>query len=301
MLLRSPSLQALPVLRCSSRPSLSLGRSRRARVTRRAPTRDSKSGERERDPILIGDLSPDLDPSTLGSSSSSSSSSTQPLLALKEWSPVVAALASGEVTLLLRKGGIREPRFVPKARSFALVPTSHHTNASALRQDLFCSSSSSSSSSSPSSPSSSLPLDFDQRDPRGIDIGVAARVTGCWSVSRDENVAAAVEALVAFHPYRSSSTSTLARLEFRPGAPLTLLELRAFPLTPPVHVPAEVAEAYWGCRSWVELAETEAERIRESCSSRCSPALGDAEFLEKARALRQTISSLRGVESLVEL
>lgn len=233
---------------------------------------------------------------------SSSSSSLPPLLALKEWAPVVDSLATGRVTLLLRKGGVREPRFVPKARSFALVPTSHHTDAGALRKDLF----SDDENGDGDEESFKASFAFDQRDPGGIEIRVAACVTGAWTVSGDENIGAALEALARFHPYRSSpppsstsatstsTSSTLARLGYRPGSPLTLLELRAFS-SPAVRVPAEIAEAYWGCRSWVELAEAEAEEIRKNSMS---PALGEGEFLAKARALRETLSLIQGVESL---
>lgn len=300
MLLRIPLIGARPSPRYNRGLAASLDGNRRPRVRRRATTRASKETHSS-----LGDL--DGHPGVLDLDlRSPSSSPSPPLLALKEWAPVIDGLAAGRVTLLLRKGGVREPRFAPEARTFALVPTSRHTDAGALREGSY------------GAPS----LAFDQRDPRGIEIRVAARVTGAWTVSGDGNISSAVEALARFHPYRFSSSSsssssspssssssppsssastarsssTLARLGFRPGTPLTLLELRAFSLSAAVRVPAEVAESYWGCRSWVELAGTEAERIKES--SPFSPALDDGEFLARARALREALSRIQGVKAL---
>jgi hypothetical protein len=54
-------------------------------------------------------------------------------VALKEWAPTCAALGSGEQTILIRKGGIREPTFVPEARAFLLFPTSFHTDQQLLK------------------------------------------------------------------------------------------------------------------------------------------------------------------------
>jgi hypothetical protein len=51
------------------------------------------------------------------------------LPALKEWAPTCAAISTGEQTILLRKGGIKEPTFKPIARDFLLFPTSFHTDA----------------------------------------------------------------------------------------------------------------------------------------------------------------------------
>ena len=51
------------------------------------------------------------------------------LPALKEWAPTCAAIAAGQQTILLRKGGIKEPMFKPIARDFLLFPTSFHTDA----------------------------------------------------------------------------------------------------------------------------------------------------------------------------
>src|SRR5713101_1868887 len=46
--------------------------------------------------------------------------------ALKEWSSVIAALARGEQIVLIRKGGIADPKFGLEATRFYLFPTNFH-------------------------------------------------------------------------------------------------------------------------------------------------------------------------------
>ena len=58
-----------------------------------------------------------------------------PLVALKEWAALVAALGEGKQTVLLRKGGIREGPFKAPASSFYLFPTSFHSEGRLLRPD----------------------------------------------------------------------------------------------------------------------------------------------------------------------
>ena len=48
------------------------------------------------------------------------------LVALKEWAVTISALQSGEQTIVVRKGGIREPHFDIRDRRFWLLPTSFH-------------------------------------------------------------------------------------------------------------------------------------------------------------------------------
>lgn len=56
----------------------------------------------------------------------------------KEWAGVCAALASGEQTLILRKGGIAEEGgvFTPEHRAFWLFPTRLHESQQGLRFDV---------------------------------------------------------------------------------------------------------------------------------------------------------------------
>jgi hypothetical protein len=50
--------------------------------------------------------------------------------ALKEWSNVIDALGSGEQVILIRKGGIADPKFGVEAERFYLYPTFFHQQQS---------------------------------------------------------------------------------------------------------------------------------------------------------------------------
>jgi len=50
--------------------------------------------------------------------------------ALKEWSTVIDALARGEQVVLIRKGGIADPKFGVEAERFYLYPTYFHQQQS---------------------------------------------------------------------------------------------------------------------------------------------------------------------------
>ena len=82
-----------------------------------------------------------------------------------------------------------------------------------------------------------------------------------------------------------------ARLKWRAAQPLTLLELRARRLRPPLALPAR--DDFWGCFSWVDVgasaAADAAERWRHG-----TPAVPGEEFAEKQAALRR---ALRGLEA----
>lgn len=84
---------------------------------------------------------------------------------------------------------------------------------------------------------------------------------------------------------------TQARLKRRAAQPLTLLELRARRLRPPLALPAR--DDFWGCFSWVDVgaraAAEAAERWRHG-----TPAVPDEDFAAKQAALRR---ALRGMEA----
>ena len=77
-----------------------------------------------------------------------------------------------------------------------------------------------------------------------------------------------------------------ARLKWRAAQPLTLLELRARRLRPPLALPAR--DSFWGCFSWVDVgaaaAAEAAERWRHG-----TPAIPVEEFAEKQAALRRAL------------
>ena len=69
------------------------------------------------------------------------------------------------------------------------------------------------------------------------------------------------------------------RFHWRPKYPLTVALLRGYTLQKP---PAtRVLDEYIGCKSWVELGQ-------EVLLGQMEPVLGDAEFRERADAIKQT-------------
>lgn len=95
------------------------------------------------------------------------------LIALKEWAVTAAALGAGEQTILLRKGGIKEPRFTPEADRFVIFPTSFHTEQQLLKPG-----------------AAERYADEMQMEPRQLEvipIAQYAEVTGCWT-TEDERV-----------------------------------------------------------------------------------------------------------------
>ena len=107
-------------------------------------------------------------------------------MALKEWAAVVAALASGEQTVLFRKGGLRDgggktKGFTLQSGRFALFPTNYHPpNASAA--DVLA------------RPEASRRAP-DMRRGESVPLRVAGEVTGAWT-TRDPG---ALDALGGHH------------------------------------------------------------------------------------------------------
>ena len=194
-------------------------------------------------------------------------------VALKEWAAVVAALASGEQTVLFRKGGLRDgggktKGFTLESGRFALFPTNYHPpNASAA--DVLA------------RPEASRRAP-DMRRGESVPLRVAAEVTGAWT-TRDPAV---LDALGAHHVW---SRETLAsRLGWKPDAPVAVIEVRAFRAVGAEAdgtvstLPPDV-ERYGGCKSWVDLPEPVALGV---------PALSDAEFAAKAESLRRALEAV---------
>lgn len=128
--------------------------------------------------------------------------------ALKEWAPAVTALLNGEQTVLLRKGGIKEPTFTPKASQFLLFPTAFHTDDSLLKSDLQA--------------RYNADCLVDPKSQSILNFNCLAEVTGTWATT-DPNVLAALDALHIYGPNFLN-----ARLRWRPTQPLTILEVRAY-------------------------------------------------------------------------
>ncbi len=135
--------------------------------------------------------------------------------ALKEWSTVIDALGRGEQAVLIRKGGIADPKFGLEATQFYLYPTYFHQGE-------------------------------DEHRPR-VRITHWCEVVRMWSVREHD-------ALQRLAPLVAIPAETLdARYRFRPDQALHIVGVRAFALPQPVDV--AFRDEYAGCRSWLSVDE----------------------------------------------
>lgn len=133
--------------------------------------------------------------------------------ALKEWSTVIDALGHGDQVVLVRKGGIADPKFGLEASEFYLYPTYFHQGESEHR-------------------------------PR-VAISHWCEVIRTWSL-RDADV------LHRLAPLVSIPVETLdARYRFRPDQALHIIGVRVHAL--PRAVEIAFHDEYAGCRSWLSV------------------------------------------------
>jgi hypothetical protein len=135
--------------------------------------------------------------------------------ALKEWASAIAALGRGEQIILIRKGGIADPKFGLEAERFYLFPTNFH--------------------------------DGGGQPPTAVPITHWCETVKTWEV-RDLDALLRLEAQVVF------DRNTLeTRYRFRPDQAIHVIAVRTFALPNAVSVPMN--DRYEGCRSWVSLDE----------------------------------------------
>ncbi len=155
-------------------------------------------------------------------------------VALKEWAVVVEALGTGQQLILVRKGGIRDPKgaFSLQHREFLLYPTQEHQKESQVRPEFrqhFCQGS---------------PL---TSDPAGIDFKVYGGIAFCGQIRDPEQLGG----LERYHIWTPEFFKE--RMQYRPQAPTWVAVLRAYRLPKPIRHPAK--PEYAGCKSWVPLTE----------------------------------------------
>ena len=153
--------------------------------------------------------------------------------ALKEWSIVCDALASGEQAVLLRKGGIVEGtgEFLIEQPRFLLFPSTFHPAPELLRPEAR---------GGPARTGSAPSGD-------GV-VRIAA-----WAeavASRPVESEAEARRLAAWTIYTADCAAE--RFLMQKHRTLHLVLVRAYRLAAPVHVP--LRPEYAGCTSWVELA-----------------------------------------------
>ena len=151
--------------------------------------------------------------------------------ALKEWAIAVDALLSGDLILLVRKGGIREVRqsFELPSNRFLLFPTYEHQKLEALR---------------PPYGAQLMPQAVPKvGDP--VAIGGWAQITHQLLLQGSS----LVDDLSPFHIWADSWLTE--RLAWKPERPAYGLMLRVHRFSNPVAIPYD--NRYGGCRSWVSM------------------------------------------------
>lgn len=135
--------------------------------------------------------------------------------ALKEWSTVIESLGRGEQVVLIRKGGIADPKFGVEANEFYLYPTYFHQGESEHR------------------PSVSLTH--------------WCEVVRVFSFRQ-------IEVLHRLAPFVSIPLETLeSRYRFRPDEALNVIGVRTYALPRPFEV--KFRDEYAGCRSWLSIED----------------------------------------------
>jgi hypothetical protein len=176
-------------------------------------------------------------------------------VALKEWGSVVASLAHGDASILLRKGGIAEKGFKLQSRCFAFYPTAFHDAAAFLQAGA-------------AAAFGSAPGVTPGQD---AELSVLGECTAAWQT---DDGPGALAALTAFHPWTDALLAT--RLNWRPADKLTIVEVRAWVLPQPHHLGG--SPDHGGCKSWLGLP---AGRLS---AGECRPALDDAAWERRQRA-----------------
>ncbi|MBI3332544.1 MAG: DUF1802 family protein [Candidatus Omnitrophica bacterium] len=158
-------------------------------------------------------------------------------IALKEWAIVVEALAAGEQILLVRKGGIRDPKgaFQLQHREFLLYPTWEHQGEKT---------------------EGAIRPEFRQRyegilrqphAPAEVPLKVYGGVAFCGEIRAPDQM----KGLEDYHIWSPGFFEE--RMKYRPQAPTLIVVLRAYRLPREIRHP--IRPEYAGCKSWVPLSE----------------------------------------------
>lgn len=169
--------------------------------------------------------------------------------AFKEWAVIVHALATGQQSLILRKGGIAEEGgvFRPEHERFWLYPTYVHQQRAGVQPAM-----------------AAWFTCMPPRPPQGT-----LRLTHYVTVPRVYYTTdlAILEALAPWHQWSLSTVTQ--RFHYRtPG--LYVLPVRVFALPTPLDVP-DLPE-YEGCKTWVDLGQ--------EYPANATPVLSDVAFAE---------------------
>ncbi len=187
-----------------------------------------------------------------------------PSVALKEWAVVCDLLLAGRQVVLLRKGGIHEPRrgFAVEHQDFFLYPNTEHQRPEHLQ---------------PAYHSWVAPGEPAARETGTVTLPGFARVVDVIPVTEPGWLRALEGETCWTHQLFD------LRLSYKPERPLYVITVRAYRLPQPLVLPYH--KLYAGCRSWVPLRET----IPSRAVAGAQPALEDAPFEGRRRAVRETL------------
>lgn len=183
-------------------------------------------------------------------------------IGLKEWAVTVDAIARGEQTILLRKGGIREDgkHFKIEHEQFFLYPGHYHEGETLLKPE------------KRGLLDDTQPEDFESV----VDLAVFAEIEEVIEVSTEEQV----RALDEFHIW--SPEFAEKRFNWKPRHPLNLIIVRAHLLQQPQAL--LVMDEYAGCKSWVEFIEDYPVGVT-------SPVLPERRFRAQVEAIKSAVTA----------
>ena len=184
----------------------------------------------------------------------------QPIWALKEWAIAVDALLSGDLMLLIRKGGIREtkPYFEVPSDRVLLFPTYEHQKPAAIRAPF-----------------------VDRFEKRAVpQAGDTMEVPGWAEITHQLSLVgdSIVPQLRPFHIWTDAWLTE--RLAWKPARPAYALLLRVHQFSEPVELVYQ--KPYGGCRSWLALKSL--ETLPES-----APVLMTSVYEQRVDAIQQAI------------
>lgn len=184
-------------------------------------------------------------------------------IGLKEWSITIDAIASGEQTFMLRKGGIREDgrHFKIEHEQFFMYPGHFHEGDKLLKPELR------------DSLKQTSPDDFKDI----VTLSVFAEIEEVIEIASEDEV----RALDEFHIW--SEDFAVKRFNWKPRHPLNLIIVRGHILQQPQAL--MVMPEYSGCKSWVEFIEDYPVGVT-------TPALPERKFRAKVDAIKSALSSV---------
>ena len=205
--------------------------------------------------------------------------------ALKEWSSVVEALASGRQIMLIRKGGLADKGrvFAVEDEEFLLYPTFLHQQMEFIKPEYAAQFERDAKKQTPPTESGgALPL----RPHSGLRLGPALgrqEVTFNYYAVVHEAVPveseAALKRLDPLHIWNEWFIEH--RLQWKPDNPAWVVLVRTYRLAAPVTL--EELKRYRGCRSWVTLDS-------KVGVAKARPVLSDVEFAKRVAEVKAALA-----------